>query len=153
MDAERSDQDRATEGLNGAVPAFSGEPSNPQEQDWLVERIRRQPGGRLLLRLDDETDVSGHLAMEDPTLVRVVVQDDELDTAGHAINLRLPSAEEANAFRRRLLLTGVLVGTIVLGGAGAIVAVSQDASRAPAQASGQIDDVSYEDTTPYSEMV
>ncbi len=142
-----------TEEMGTAGRAFAGQPATPEEQQWLVAQLGRRRSGRVLLRVDDEPDVSGHLALEDPTLVRVVVQDEELDTEGHAISLRLPSAEEADAFRRRLLLTGVLVATVVLGGAGAILAVSQDANTAPAHASGQIDDVSYEDATRYSETV
>lgn len=122
-------------------------PVTSEDQRWLADRIKGRSESRLLVRLDDDLDVAGHEALDDPTLVRVLVQDEDMDTVGHSITLRLPSAEEARAFRRRMLLTGVLVGTVVLGGAGAALAISQSIDP-PAQAAGQIENVSYEDSTP-----
>ena len=69
------------------------------------------------------------------------------------LSIRLPSAEDADAFRRRVLLTGVLAATVVIGGAGAMLAVSQSPDAAPIQATGQIEDVSYEDATPLTGRV
>jgi hypothetical protein len=43
--------------------------------------------------------------------------EDEDDTEGHALALHFPSIKEADAFRRRLVATGVLTGTLVLGAA------------------------------------
>jgi len=132
MDDKRNGEAKANADTEGH--AVECQPATPEDQEWLAERINRQPAGRVTVRLDDEQDVSGHLAFEDPTLVRVMVQDDDdLDTEGHAITIRLPSAGDADAFRRRLLLTGVLVGTIVLGGAGAALAVSHDAESPQAE--------------------
>lgn len=121
-----------------AGAALHVQPLTAEDQEWLAERLRQLPDGRIRLRLEDEQDVSGH-AFEDATLVRVVI-DVHGDTVGHAMSIRLPSAEEANAFRRRMLLTGVLVGTVVLGSAGAALAVSDRAdSSAPTQAASQVE--------------
>ena len=152
-----------------ASHAARGEPADPADQQWLRLFAQQKPGSRLRLRLHDEQDVAGHMAVEDPRVVRLLVGDEELDTEAHAISIRLPSIAEADALRRRLVLTGVLVGTIVLGTPGVALAVSQ-AGQAPAppQAASQIeysdakpppitapvrpdqtiDDVSYEDATP-----
>ena len=150
---ERRDVRDATEGPDTAGHTIECQPATPEDQKWFEEHIQRQPAGRVLVRLDDEQDVSGHMAIDDPTLIRIVIHDDELDTEGHAISIRLPSVEEADAFRRRLLLTSVLVGTVVLGGAGAALAVSQNADGPPASAASQTHDISYDDATPYSGTV
>lgn len=130
------------------------EPATPADQRRLVDRIRGKPEARVLVRLDDDQDVAGHVDSVDRTIVLIIVEGDEMDTAGHAISIRLPSVAEADAFRRRVLLTGVLVGTVVLGGAGAVLAVSQGADATPGPAStGQVEDVSYEDATPFNGTV
>jgi hypothetical protein len=152
MDSERRAGVHPPADTDAAGPPISFEPATSQDRTRLAEMTRRRPGP-VRLRLDDRQDVSGHAATEDPTVVRVLVQDDDLDTKGHAVSLRLPSVDEAEAFRRRLLLTSVLVGTVVLGGAGMALAVSQHANPVPAQASSQISDVSYEDATPNSGTV
>ena len=122
-----------------AGAALHVQPLTAEDQEWLAERLRQLPDGRIRLRLEDEQDVSGH-AFEDATLVRVVIDVEDEDTVGHAMSIRLPSAEEANAFRRRMLLTGVLVGTVVLGSAGATVAVSHSGdSSASTQAASQVE--------------
>lgn len=147
---EQTDQADGIRDPDTAGHALQCTPAAPEDQQWLLDRMKAGVDGRVLVRLDDDQDVAGHLAAADPTMVRVVVQDDEMDTVGHAISIRLPSAAEAEAFRRRILLTGVLVGTIALTGAGAILAVSQGQDAPAEQATGQIEDVSYEDATPYS---
>ncbi|MDQ2933672.1 MAG: hypothetical protein M3R49_01600 [Chloroflexota bacterium] len=153
MDAERRAGGHATADTDVASDPLNFEPATIQDRASLAEMTQRRPGGAIRMRLDDGQDVSGHGADEDPTVIRVLIQDDELDTEGHTISLRLPSVEEADAFRRRLVLTGVLVGSVVLGGAGIALAVSQHANTTPAQASSQISDVSYEDATPNSGTV
>ena len=152
-----------------ASHAARGEPADPGDQQWLTLFAEQKPGSRLRLRLHDEQDVAGHMAVEDPRVVRLLVGDEELDTEAHAISIRLPSIAEADALRRRLLLTGVLVGTVVLGTPGVALAVGQadDAPPSPQVASqieysdeepapitaperpdGTIENVSYEDATP-----
>jgi hypothetical protein len=88
------------------------------DRQWLEEKLRRQPGStRLNLRYDD-SDTEGH-GLWKATTVRVIAGDDD-DTEGHAIAINFPTREEADAFRKRLIVTGVLAGTIALGAMGGI---------------------------------
>jgi len=89
----------------------------PDDAIWLQEKLRREPGStRLDVRYDD-ADTEGH--GPGGTQIRVIADSDD-DTEGHAIALNFPTREEADAFRKRLMLTGVLAGTIVLGAAGGV---------------------------------
>ncbi len=83
--------------------------------EWLEERFGRQPGPQRLALRADTADTEGHALAG--TRVRVLVADDD-DTEGHAIALHFPSRQEADAFRRRLLITGAVVGTVALGAIG-----------------------------------
>lgn len=69
-----------------------------------------------------EADVEGHGQLRSVALTLLVGGD---DTEGHAISVNFPTAEAAARFRRNLLLTGALAGSIVLGSAGAFVITSQ----------------------------
>ncbi|MGH2416802.1 MAG: hypothetical protein ACRDFY_00575 [Candidatus Limnocylindria bacterium] len=112
------------------------------DDDWLDETIRREPGpASLRLRLADVDDAEGHLAAVRRHVTVLVETDD--DTEGHAISLHFPSAQEAEAFRKRLLITGVLAGTVALGAAGgyALSSVQPDAAgTAAGAAAGQLAD-------------
>ena len=89
----------------------------PDDAAWLQEKLRREPGStRVELRYDDN-DVEGH-GGSNPRY-KVILEGDD-DTEGHAMTLNFPTREEAEAFRKRLMLAGVLAGTIVLGAAGGI---------------------------------
>ena len=89
------------------------------DADWLEERLRKDSGkSRFRITLGDEDDTEGHGTGGGTTLRLNLVDDD--DTEGHAIAVHFPSRAEADAFRRRLLVTGVLVGTVALGAAGGI---------------------------------
>ena len=107
----------------------------PEDRDWLEDRLRRD-GGKTNFRisLGDEDDTEGHGLRGGP-VVRVTLADDD-DTEGHAIAIHFPSRAEADAFRRRLLVTGVLVGTVALGAAGGVglSALQSDAGSAGAPA-------------------
>ncbi len=85
------------------------------DAEWLEERFGRQPGPQRLALRADAADTEGHALAG--TRVRVLVADDD-DTEGHAIALHFPSRQEADAFRRRLLITGAVVGTVALGAIG-----------------------------------
>ena len=86
------------------------------DTEWLREKLGQQPGPmRLRLRYGDD-DTEGHGA---GTGVRVIA-DGEDDTEGHAISIHFPSRADADSFRKRLLVTGVLAGTVALGAAGGI---------------------------------
>jgi hypothetical protein len=87
----------------------------PDDATWLQDKLRREPGStRLDLRYDD-ADTEGHGSSYPK--IRVIVESDD-DTEGHAIALNFPSREEAEAFRKRLMLAGVLAGTIAIGAVG-----------------------------------
>jgi hypothetical protein len=89
----------------------------PDDADWLEDRLRRDSGRtNFRIKLSDPDDTEGH-ALSGARTVRVLVEDDD-DTEGHAITVHFPTPAEADAFRRRLMLTGVLVGTLALGAAG-----------------------------------
>lgn len=84
---------------------------------WLRDKLRQEPGAtRIRVRYDSD-EVEGH-RYGAGLGVRVIA--DDLDTEGHAIALHFPSREEADAFRKRLMLTGVLAGTVALGTAAGI---------------------------------
>lgn len=72
-------------------------------------------------------DVEGHAELQSLALTLHL---DEDDTEGHAISVHFPTAADASRFRRNLIATGVLTGSVILGTAGAIAITSQPA---PAQ--------------------
>ncbi|HEX7173105.1 MAG TPA: hypothetical protein VF365_10915 [Candidatus Limnocylindria bacterium] len=99
------------------------------DEGWLKDRLGRDPGSvRISLKASDEDDVEGHGIGTSVTL-RAFEGDD--DTEGHAISVHFPSRTEADAFRRRLMLTGVLAGTIAVGAAAGI-GLSNLSSDSPA---------------------
>lgn len=71
-------------------------------------------GGQIRVRVApaDDPDVEGHAAQR--LAYAILLPDD--DTEGHAITIRFPSAEQAKQFRMRMVATGALVGTLVIGG-------------------------------------
>jgi hypothetical protein len=99
------------------------------DDGWLQERLGRDPraGSRITLRASDD-DVEGH-GIGTSVALRAFEGDD--DTEGHAIAVHFPSRQEADAFRRRLLMAGVLAGTIAVGTAAGI-GVANLAGQAPA---------------------
>lgn len=100
---------------------------------WLQQALRREPGSaKLRIRaIEDDDDTEGHRARLGP-YVRVLAESDD-DTEGHAISIHFPSLEEADAFRRRLLATGLIVGSVALG-ATVGGALASQASTGPADA-------------------
>ena len=85
---------------------------------WLREKLGQQPGPmRLRVRYGDD-DTEGH-ALGARVAIRVIADGDD-DTEGHAISIHFPSRADADSFRKRLLVTGVLAGTVALGAAGGI---------------------------------
>lgn len=110
-----------------------------EEADWLEDRLRRDSGKTSFrITLGDEGDTEGHGLRGGP-VVRVSLGDED-DTEGHAIAIHFPSLAEADAFRRRLLVSGVLVGTVALGAAGGIglSALQSDAGSAAAGSAATI---------------
>jgi len=84
---------------------------------WLEQKLRSDSGTKRLRVLpDNRDDTEGHAS----DILVLAMLEDEDDTEGHAIAIHFPSRAEADAFRRRLLVTGVLVGTVALGAAGGL---------------------------------
>ena len=67
------------------------------------------------IRIPDDADTEGHQLS---TAVSVLVDSDDDDVEGHALNLHFPSVQEANEFRRNLMAAGLLTATLVVGAAG-----------------------------------
>jgi hypothetical protein len=85
------------------------------DDGWLDEQLERRTGGnRVTLKASDD-DVEGH-GTGTTVALRAFGEDDD-DTEGHAISVHFPSRAEADEFRKRLLLTGVIVGSVALGAA------------------------------------
>lgn len=91
---------------------------DPEDSGWLRDKVRQEPGSTRLTMRYDENDTEGHGASAG-VMVRVIAEEDD-DTEGHAISIHFPSREEADTFRKRLLVTGVLAATIALGAAGGV---------------------------------
>lgn len=105
-----------------------------EDDDWAPVAPTGSGPRRILLKATDD-DVEGH-AMG--STIRIRAYDDDDDTEGHAVSVHFPTWDEADAFRRRLMLTGVLAGTVVLGtaaGVGLANLGSGDAARTAAGAS------------------
>ena len=93
------------------------------DEGWLKERLGRDPGAtRITLKASDD-DVEGH-AIGTAVTLRAFGDD---DTEGHAIAVHFPSRQEADAFRKRLMVTGVIVGAVALG---AVAATGLDSIQA-----------------------
>lgn len=93
-----------------------------EEDEKLIEDALRERGpGPVTVRIEpaDEDDVEGHglTGVRSATTVRLVLDED--DTEGHVINVHFPTAEAADAFRRRLLATGLIAATLTIGAVGA----------------------------------
>ena len=100
----------------------------PDDPGWLDSHLGGE-GERVRLSLVDDDDTDGHLRA---ATVRVRLTDDQDDTEGHAISLQFPSVQEADAFRRRLIASGLITATIALGAVGGM-AVGQQLSTADAE--------------------
>jgi len=107
------------------------------DDGWLDEQVERRPGSRITLKASDD-DVEGHAGGTSVAL-RAFEGDD--DTEGHAISVHFPSRAEADEFRKRLLLTGVIVGSVALGaatGAG-LASMQPDAGSATVSGATTVD--------------
>lgn len=89
-------------------------------EERLRARLKSGEGKALSVRIAaaERSDVEGHALDAKSVWLNLQLEGD--DTEGHAINVHFPTADDAEKFRRNLLLAGVLAGTIVIGSAGAI---------------------------------
>jgi hypothetical protein len=85
-------------------------------------------GRDLRIRAAEPSDTSGH-AMAADTITVSVRQEDDLE--GHTMTLRFPSAEEAKRFQKRLIITGALAASLVVGAAGVQLASQQGTNVVP----------------------
>jgi hypothetical protein len=89
-------------------------------------------GRDLRIRATEPSDTSGH-AMAADTITVSVRQEDDLE--GHTMTLRFPSVDEAKRFQKRLIISGALAASIVVGAAGVQLA-SQQGQQVAAPAAG-----------------
>ncbi|HEX2221558.1 MAG TPA: hypothetical protein VHK06_03460, partial [Candidatus Limnocylindria bacterium] len=115
--------------LEGDVEGHAWRAYAPDDEEWLRQEIRRRGGRTATIKLAapaEDDDTEGHA--QPGTVVRVNAILDDDDTEGHAISLRFPTREEADAFRRRLLATGVLTGALVIGAVGVATVANQQST-------------------------
>ena len=89
-------------------------------------------GRDLRIRATEASDTSGH-AMAADTITVSVRQEDDLE--GHTMTLRFPSVDEAKRFQKRLIISGALAASLVVGAAGVQLA-SQQGQQVAAPAAG-----------------
>lgn len=102
----------------------------PEDAQRILEALSQKPeGDRLGIRfsLGEDDDVEGHLQSRFVTVLAGPIDD---DTEGHAISLHFPTTHDADAFRRRLLATGVITGALIIGGVGIALQPGTSASVA-----------------------
>jgi hypothetical protein len=86
---------------------------NSEAETWIKEVSAS--GKPVRIRSPEDTDTEGHMS---GTAVTVVVAEDDDDVEGHAFSIHFPSAQEANDFRRRLMVAGVITASIAVSAAG-----------------------------------
>ena len=128
--------DKSTPSASGGLTADRGaaiatiSTPNP-ESDARLRALLAERGPALRIRLHSpaDFDVSGHQLNATSLTLDVL---DEDDTEGHTISLHFPKVQDAKQFEQRLIATGAIVGTLVIGGSG--LALSQalpDAGATP----------------------
>jgi hypothetical protein len=106
----------------------------PEDARRILEALGNKPDGdRLGIRfsMGEDDDVEGHSQTRFVTVLAGPLDD---DTEGHAISLHFPTTHDADAFRRRLLATGVITGALIIGGVGIALQPAATGSLAAPQA-------------------
>ena len=110
------------------------------DETWIKQLSDSEKVVRL--RIPADADTEGH---QISTAVTVLVDADDDDVEGHALNLHFPSVREANDFRRNLMAAGLLTATIAVGAAGGaaigMAASSIDANEASVVSSQYVPNV------------
>jgi hypothetical protein len=83
------------------------------DETWIKQLSDSEKVVRI--RMPEDEDTEGHQVS---TAVTVLVDSDDDDVEGHALNLHFPSVQEANEFRRNLMVAGLLTATLAVGAAG-----------------------------------
>ena len=115
-------------GAGGAVASIT---FKDREDEARVRALLDGKGGSPLnveLAADASADVEGHAAS---TSVELTLRLEDDDVSGHAISVHFPTSQDAARFRRNLIAGGILVSTLAIGSAGAIVISSQAQAPAP----------------------
>jgi hypothetical protein len=107
---------------DGQIAPISTSPESEAHLRSLVERSRS--GIRVRVDGGGDLDVSGHVLGGAGELTLTIL-DAEDDTQGHTISLHFPSLEEAKQFQQRMVLTGAVVATLVIGGTGLALSQAQ----------------------------
>ena len=89
-----------------------------EDEELIAEgRLRRIEAGptwakhRVKIELD-EGDTSGHSGGQTDVSISLLFED---DVEGHALSLHFPTPAKADEFRRRVLLSGMVAGALVVG--------------------------------------
>jgi hypothetical protein len=99
-------------------------------KDLLAEK-----GGSVSVEVvESDQDTSGHAAADDTAAVVTLRIPGDDDTEGHAIAVHFPTARDARAFRNRLIVTGVIAGSVVAGAGAVALQSSGSEAASPAQA-------------------
>lgn len=101
---------------------------DPRTEERIRAGLKTGQATSVRIAPAERYDVEGHILDSQSVLLNLLLEGD--DTEGHAINVRFPTAADADNFRRNVLAAGILAGTIVLGSAGAI-AITSNLSSAP----------------------
>jgi hypothetical protein len=101
---------------------------DPKTEQRLRAELKTGRATAVRMAPAERSDVEGHLLDAQSVSLNLLLEGN--DTEGHAINVRFPTAADADRFRRNMLAAGVLAGTIVIGSAGAI-AITSNLSSAP----------------------
>ena len=92
------------------------------DEDGFLEALRKRRGEpgptHVEIGAANEEDTQGHASGFAMSVI-VRPSGDGDDTEGHAVSMHFPTSAEADAFRRRLLTTGLIVGTVTIGALGA----------------------------------
>ena len=102
--------------------------TSPESEAHLRSLVERSGVG-IRVRVDSagDLDVSGHVLGGAGELTLTILDADD-DTQGHTISLHFPSLEEAKEFQQRMVLTGAVVATLVIGVTGLALSQAQSDS-------------------------
>lgn len=110
--------------LGQTVPLTLRDP----EADKRLRAALKDETATVSVRLDDDADVEGHTFAGALRSVALRLHVDENDTEGHAVSVHFPTAADADNFRKRLIATGIIAGSLVFASAAAIGVTSAPAA-------------------------
>jgi hypothetical protein len=97
---------------------------SPGDKERVTALVAERQQMRVQIDPTEEGDTEGHV-LATKALVSLRLLDDEDDTEGHAISVHFPTAEAARDFRKKLMLTGAIVGSVTIAGLGVGAGLSQ----------------------------